>query len=76
MTKWQKLIQKIVEGRNISYDEAETVLLKLGFKLEIKGSHHIFRKKGYSRNVSIKRRSELLPYQIRDLKEVLREHEQ
>ena len=76
MTKHQKLIQKILDGRNTSYEEAETVLLKLGFELEIKGSHHIFRKKGYSRNVSIKRRSELLPYQLRDLKEVLRDHEQ
>jgi predicted RNA binding protein YcfA (HicA-like mRNA interferase family) len=76
MTKWQKLIQKILDGRSTSYEEAETVLLKLGFELEIKGSHHVFRKKGYSRNVSIKRRSELLSYQLRDLKEVLRDHEQ
>jgi predicted RNA binding protein YcfA (HicA-like mRNA interferase family) len=75
MTKWQKQIEKILEGRNTSYEEAETVLLKLGFELEIKGSHHIFRKKGYARNLSIKRRSQLLPYQLRDLKEVLRDHE-
>jgi predicted RNA binding protein YcfA (HicA-like mRNA interferase family) len=76
MTKWQKLIDKILEGRNTSYDEAEIVLKKLGFELEIKGSHHVFRKNGYPRNVSIKRRSQLLTYQLRDLKEVLRDHEQ
>ncbi len=74
MTKVQKLAQKILDGRDVSYDEAEGLLLKLGFLLEIRGSHHIFRKKGYPRNVSIKRRSQLLPYQIADLKEVLRDH--
>lgn len=76
MTKWQKLVQKILEGRSASYDEAETVLKKLGFSLEIKGSHHVFRKKGYPKNISIKRRSELFAYQLRDLQEVLRDHEQ
>lgn len=76
MTQWQKLIDKILDGRNTSYDEAEKVLLKLGFDLEIRGSHHIFRKKGYSKMVVIKRRSELLSYQMNDLKEVLRDHEQ
>ena len=70
----QKLVQKILDGRDISYDEAEGLLLKMGFQLEIRGSHHIFRKKGYLRNISIKRRPQLLPYQIADLREVLRDH--
>lgn len=74
MSKLQKLIERILEGRNLSYKEAETLLLKLGFQLEIHGSHHVFRKKGFAKNISIKRRSQLLPYQIADLKEVLRDH--
>ncbi len=56
MSKLQKLVQKILDGRDVSYVEAEGLLLKMGFQLEIRGSHHIFRKKGYLRNVSIKRR--------------------
>ncbi len=74
MSKLQKLIQKILDGRDVSYKEAETLLLKMDFRLEIRGSHHIFRKEGYIRNISIKRRPQLLPYQIADLREVLREH--
>ncbi len=74
MSKLQKLIEKVLQGRNVSYEEAENLLRKLGFELEIRGSHHIFRKKGYHRNVSIKRRTELLPYQIRELKEVLTDY--
>ena len=67
-------MQKILDGRDLSYNEAERVLLKLDFQLEIRGSHHIFRKKGYPNNISIKRRPQLLPYQIADLIEVLRDH--
>jgi predicted RNA binding protein YcfA (HicA-like mRNA interferase family) len=74
MSKLQKLVQKVLDGRGISYDEAEGLLLKMGFQLEIRGSHHIFRKKGYLRNISIKRRAQLLPYQVADLREVLRDH--
>lgn len=75
MSKLQKLIEKILEGRDVSYKEAETLLLKMGFELDIRGSHHIFRKNGYHRNISLKRRPQLLPYQTEDLKEVLRDHD-
>lgn len=74
MTKIDKLIQKILSERVISFDEASTVLRKLGFDMDICGSHHIFRKDGYVRNVSIKRRPQFLPYQIKLIKEVLEDH--
>lgn len=74
MSKLQKLIEKILEGRNVSYEEAERLLIQLGFKIRVKGSHHVFFKDNYMKNVSIKRRSQLLAYQIRELKEVLRDH--
>ena len=74
MSKLEKLIQKVLERRDISYEDAENILLKLGFHLDTRGSHHIFRKNGYPKNIAIKRRSQLLPYQIRELKEVLRDY--
>ncbi len=74
MSKFEKLIQKILNGKNVSHDEVENVLLHLGFQLKIRGSHHNFRKPQYHRTLSIKRRSQLLPYQIEDLKEVLQDH--
>lgn len=75
MSKFQKLIQKILDGRNVSYEEAENLLMKLGFDVDVRGSHHVFRKKGYPRNISLKRRSELLSYQLNELKEIIREHD-
>ncbi len=75
MSKLQKLIAKILSGHNVSYKEAEKLLLGMGFSIEIRGSHHVFRKMGYMRNVSLKIRPQLLPYQIKLLMEVLRDHD-
>lgn len=62
MSKFEKLIQKILAGKNISYADAENILLHLDFQLKIHGSHHNFRKPQYHRTLSIKRRSQLLSY--------------
>lgn len=76
MGKFEKLKLKIKNGQTISYDEAESVLLRLGFKMRSPGSSHfVFWKEGYEKNISIKKRSSLLPYQMRLLEEVLKNHE-
>jgi hypothetical protein len=74
MTKLDKLIKKIFECRNISYSQAETLLLSLGFQLDVTGSHHIFRKKGCLKHVSLKRTGQLLTYQLKDIQEILIDH--
>lgn len=74
MSKAEKLIQKILNGKNVSYQDAENVLFSLGFILKIKGSHHVFRKPKYDKTISIKRRPQLIDYQIDDLRGVLKDH--
>ena len=74
MSKLEKLIQKILSGKNVSYDDAEKLLEHLGFTRKISASHHIFRKQKYHRTISIKKRSELLKYQVDALQEVLEDH--
>jgi len=74
MSKLDKLIKKIFAGQQVSYEEAESLLRSLGFGMEACGSHHVFRKKGYKKNISIKRRSQLFPYQLKDIREVLEDH--
>lgn len=76
MTKYDKLIQKVKNGQNISFEEAEVIFFKLGFTVRVRGSHHVFSKIGYEKNISIKKRSELLPYQIRLIEEVIKDHEE
>lgn len=74
MSTYEKLINQILDGKKISYKDAEKILFRLHFELSIRGSHHIFRKDGYHRSVSLKRRSELLNYQIKLIQEVLKDH--
>ena len=74
MSKFEKLIKKILDGQSVSYKEAETLLLELGFELRVRGSHHVFSGPHHARNVSLKSRSQLLPYQIRLLQEVLKDY--
>lgn len=76
MSKFEKLKLKIKNGQAISYEEAENFLLKLGFKVRSPGSSHfIFWKENYEKNISLKKRSQLLPYQVRMLEEILKNHE-
>ena len=74
MSSLEKLIQKVLAGKKISYKDAEKILLGLGFNFKITGSHHVFRKFGSSYNISLKKRPELLAYQIKMLQEVLLNH--
>jgi predicted RNA binding protein YcfA (HicA-like mRNA interferase family) len=69
----KKLIQKIFAHQQISYKDAEKILFDLGYELKVSGSHHVFRKTGY-KHVTLKRRPQLLSYQITILQEVLNDH--
>ena len=75
MSKLDKLIKKIFSDSPVSYSQAEKLLLQLGFDIDISGSHHIFRKKGYGKNISLKRRATLRRYQVKMLREVVKDHE-
>lgn len=74
MSSLEKLIQKILAGKNISFTEAEKILLTLGFSVDVSGSHHVFRKPKIIYNVSLKGRSQLLSYQVKLLQKVLLDH--
>lgn len=73
MSKTEKLIQKIFTKHQVSFKDAEKILSGLGYETKISGSHYVFRKAGY-KHVTLKKRPQLLPYQIIDLQEVLRNH--
>lgn len=74
MSKLEKLMARFFSDASLSYSDAEKILLYLGFSLKIKGSHHVFSKDNYPNNIALKRVKELLPYQVRDVKQVLLDH--
>jgi len=69
-----KLIRKILDNQKISYKDAERVLFYMGFKLKVTGSHHVFRKVGSKYNISLKKRPQLFPYQVKMLRCILTSH--
>lgn len=75
MSSRDKLIQTIFSNtKNIAFDEVETLLLWLGFKLKVSGPHYVFRKADIDLKISLKKRPQLYPYQVEDLREVLKKH--
>lgn len=75
MSKRDKLIQQILNGNNISYEEAEKILIYLGYIAEApnSGSSHItFRKDPLEKITLVLNRKELKPYQIKMLQDALR----
>ena len=75
MSSRDKLIHKILTGtKNITFDEVRALLLWLGFKERVRGSHFGFHDDAMGLNITIKRRKELLAYQVHEAREVLKKH--
>ncbi len=50
MGKYEKLIFQILRGTsdaNIAFSDLINLMQHFGFEMRIKGSHHIFRRKGF-----------------------------
>ncbi|GBF23413.1 toxin-antitoxin system toxin component HicA family [Candidatus Gastranaerophilus sp. (ex Termes propinquus)] len=74
MSKRDKLIQKIMTGKNVSYTEASRVLIDLGYipKQTSGGSSHItFRKNECEKIVLIQTQNPVKPYIIKQIQEAL-----
>ena len=74
MGSFEKIIQNILSGRKISFRDEQKILFTLGFTVKASGSHYIFRRPNTQYHISLKKRTELLAYQMRLLQEVLINH--
>jgi len=75
MGKYEKLIKKIIfelSDKNIEFDELYHLLLKLGFQVRIKGSHHNFSRKGILEKINIQKDGNLAKsYQVRQIRNII-----
>ena len=75
MSKWTKLIRRILEGRsdaNVAFSELRGLLLHLGFEERTRGSHHIFRRAGVEEKLNLQRDDgKAKPYQVRQVRQVI-----
>ncbi|HXV63185.1 MAG TPA: type II toxin-antitoxin system HicA family toxin [Vicinamibacteria bacterium] len=75
MSKWTKLIRRILEGRsdaNVAFSDLRGLLLHLGFEERTRGSHHVFRRAGVDEKINLQRDNEKAkPYQVRQVRQLI-----
>jgi predicted RNA binding protein YcfA (HicA-like mRNA interferase family) len=74
----RKLYDRIVSGRsdaNIPFEQTVNLLVHLGFRERIRGSHHIFFKQGIEETINLQEvGGECKPYQVKQIRAVLRKY--
>ena len=75
MSRYEKLILQILCGTsdaNISFSDLLKVLQYFGFEMRIRGSHHIFRKKGIEEKLNLQKEgNKAKPYQVTQLRNIM-----
>ena len=71
----KKLMLKILGGAsdsNIRFEDLCSLLLSLGFEVRIRGSHHIYRKKGLDEKINLQLDgSKAKPYQVKQVRNAI-----
>ncbi len=75
MGKHEKVLLQILRGSsdaNISFNDLFNLLKKIGFEERVRGSHHIFRKKGIIEKINLQRDgSKAKVYQVRQVRNLI-----
>jgi hypothetical protein len=74
----RKLCDSILSGRadaNIPFEQTRNMLLYLGFRERISGSHHIFTREDIEELINIQEvEGKVKPYQVQQMRAVLRKY--
>jgi len=75
MSKYEKLLSRIIEGQsdaNVRFDELCELLRRLGFDERVRGSHHLFRKQGIEEKINLQRDgNKAKVYQVKQVRRVI-----
>ncbi len=75
MGKYEKLIFQILRGTsdaNIPFSDLINLMQRFGFEMRIKGSHHIFRRKGIEEKPNLQKDgNKAKPYQVRQIRKII-----
>ncbi len=76
MSRYRKLIERIIAGRSASairFQEVCSLLRHLRFEERVRGSHHIFSRSGIAEILNLQPRPDgsAKPYQVRQVRDVL-----
>ena len=74
MSKADKTLEKILSATadaNIRFDDVLSLMPRLGFRLRIRGSHHIFTRSGVEVLIDLQPvHGKCMPYQVRQIRDV------
>lgn len=73
MSKRDKLLNKLLKGQALTFDELHTLLLGLGYKVTVKGSHHTYRKADFPRFTIPKHGKTVKPVYLKQVQEALKD---
>lgn len=75
MSKYEKLLTRILQGSsdaNVAFDDLCNLLKKLGFDERVRGSHHVFRRKGVIEKINLQHDDgKAKAYQVRQVRNVI-----
>ena len=75
MRKYEKLTFQILRGAsdaNIAFSDLISLMQHFGFEMRIKGSHHIFRKKGIEEKPNLQKEgNKAKAYQVKQIRNVI-----
>lgn len=75
MGRYEKLIFQILRGTsdtNIAFSVLINLMQHFGFEMRIKGSHHIFRKKGIDEKPNLQKEgNKAKPYQVKQIRSII-----
>ena len=74
----ERTLEQVLRGTsdaNISFNDLCALLLRLGFEMRTKGSHHIFRRSGIPILINLQREGgNAKPYQVRQVRRIILEY--
>ncbi len=75
MGKYEELQLRILQGKsdaNINFDDLRRLLEWMGFERRIRGSHHIFRKRGVRELINLQQEgTKAKVYQVRQVRQLI-----
>jgi predicted RNA binding protein YcfA (HicA-like mRNA interferase family) len=78
MAKYRQVLGKILEGRSdasIAFNDLRRLLKRMGFEERVRGSHHIFRRKGVEELINLQRHGkDAKIYQIRQVRAIIHKY--
>ncbi len=76
--RWRRVLLRILDGRHdaaIRFEDLCRILLRLGFDMHIRGSHHIFRMPGIPEQLNLQADGHLAKaYQVRQVRRLIQRH--